>query len=267
MVTALTVNIGAASRERAALLLRWLTSRPEDMFLLTETSAGTGTAYLLEQFLRAGYAVVNTPDVNGERGAALVSRIPLIQDRRDPFDQVSIPGRVATAVLDTNPRTWFLSVYVPSRDRSADKTARKELFIASLLKALHELPAEQRDHLVIGGDYNVIATDHSPLHPGFLPFEFGLLDTLRAQGFVNAYEHCSPETQAYSWIGRTGAGYCYDYFHVGAALADRIGGCAYLHETRELGLTDHAAVRLDLALDAIRLPYGNLAEPDEIALF
>ncbi|MBB4914078.1 endonuclease/exonuclease/phosphatase family protein [Streptosporangium saharense] len=265
MVTALTVNIGAASRERAELLLRWLTSRPEDVFLLTETSAGTGTAYLLDRFRRAGYAVVKTPD-EGERGAALVSRIPLAED---PFllSEVSIPGRVAAAVLDTTPRTRWLSVYVPSRDRSADKTTRKELFIASLLKALHELPAEQRGHLVIGGDYNVIAADHSPLHPGFLPFEFGLLGTLRAQGFVNAYEHCSPGTQPYSWIGRTGAGYCYDYFHVGAALTDRIGGCAYLHETRELGLTDHAAVRLNLALDAVRLPYEDLAEPDEIALF
>ena len=80
---------------------------------------------------------------------------------------------------------------------------------------------------------------------------------MHAQGFVNAYEHCSPGTQAYSWIGRTGAGYCYGYFHMGAALADRIGDCAYPHETREL----------DLALDAVRLPYGNLAEPDEITLF
>ncbi|MEV7004965.1 hypothetical protein [Streptosporangium sp. NPDC051022] len=62
-------------------------------------------------------------------------------------------------------------------------------------------------------------------------------------------------------------GYCYDYCHVGAALADRVGGCAYLHETRELGLTDHAEVRLELALDAVRLSYGDAVEPDEIALF
>lgn len=265
MVTALTVNIGAASRERAELLLRWLTSRPEDVFLLTETSAGTGTAYLLDRFRRAGYAVVKTPD-EGERGAALVSRIPLVE-APFLFSEVSIPCRVAAAVLDTSPRTQWLSVYVPSRDRSADKTTRKELFIASLLKTLHELPAEQRDHLVIGGDYNVIAADHVPRHPGFLPFEFGLLTELEDLGFVDAHAHCSPGVQAHSWIGRTGAGYQYDYFHVGAALADRISGCAYLHETRELSLTDHAAVRLTLALDAVRLPYEDLAEPDEIALF
>ncbi|MEV5413146.1 hypothetical protein AB0K60_30450 [Thermopolyspora sp. NPDC052614] len=43
------------------------------------------------------------------------------------------------------------------RDRSADKTTRKETFIGSLLAVLRNLPAEQHDHLVIDGDYNVSA--------------------------------------------------------------------------------------------------------------
>src|SRR5690606_2351355 len=110
-----------------------------------------------------------------------------------------IPCRVAVVALDTTPRTWFLSVYVPSRDRSADKTTRKELFISSLLKALHELPAAQRDHLVIAGDYNVIGADHRPLHRGFLPFEFALLDELRSLGLVDAYQWHAPGVQEYSW--------------------------------------------------------------------
>jgi exodeoxyribonuclease-3 len=57
---------------------------------------------------------------------------------------------------------------------------------------------------------------------------------------------------AYSWIGRTGDGYRYDYVHVGHGLAQQIEGCAYLHETRERRLTDHAAVTLSLRLDAMR---------------
>ncbi|MFC0862646.1 endonuclease/exonuclease/phosphatase family protein [Sphaerimonospora cavernae] len=241
--------------------------RPEDVFLLTETSAGTGTSYLLDQFRNAGYAVVKTPDIDGERGTALVSRIPLAHTQPDPFDEVSIPGRVAFAALDTSPRMWILAVYVPSRDRSADKITRKETFIGSLLKALEELPAEQHDHLVIGGDYNVISADHQPLHSGFLPFEFGLLETLKARGFLDAYRRCSPGIQAYSWIGRTGDGYCYDYFHVGPALADRICDCAYLQETRETRLTDHAAVRLGLQAEAAKLPCDAPSGPDALALF
>ncbi|MEV6868370.1 endonuclease/exonuclease/phosphatase family protein [Streptosporangium subroseum] len=268
MVTALTVNIGAASPARAELLLRWLAARPEEVFLLTETSAGAGTTYLLEQFRRAGYAVVKTPDVGGERGAALVSRIPLLQQQPAAlFGGVSIPGRVAVAALDTQPRTWFLGVYVPSRDRTEAKTVRKQAFIGSLLDALGDLPAEQHDHLVIGGDYNVIAADHHPRHPGFLPFEFGMLSTLESRGFLDAHRHCSPGVQAHSWIGRTGDGYRYDYFHVGQALAATVRSCTYLHETRERNLTDHAAVQLSLGVKAAALPCTDPTESDDLPLF
>lgn len=68
MLSILAVNIGAASRERAVAMLRWLASRAEDVFVLTETSAGAGTPYLLDRFRGSGYAVVHTPDGNGDRG-------------------------------------------------------------------------------------------------------------------------------------------------------------------------------------------------------
>ncbi|GAA3679223.1 exodeoxyribonuclease III [Nonomuraea antimicrobica] len=265
MIRAVTVNIGAAARERAERMLRWLADRDDDVVMLTETSAGPGTAWILEQYRRAGYAVINTPD-DGDRGAALISRIPVTAHQPD-FGQVSIPARVATARLDTRPATWWVSVYVPSRDRSADKTTRKELFITSLLKAIAQLGPDERGHLVIGGDYNVIAADHRPLHPGFLPFEFGMLDTLTAEGFTDTHAHMAPEAQPYSWIGRTGDGYRYDYVHVGSELTGRIRDCAYLHETRTEALTDHAAVELHLDLETARLPVESLARPTSLGLF
>ncbi|WP_239405503.1 endonuclease/exonuclease/phosphatase family protein [Frankia sp. Cj3] len=265
MFSILTVNIGAASRERAEDMLRWLSGRPEDVFILTETSAGTGTAYLLDQFRQAGYAVVHTPDASGDRGAALVSRTAVMETL--VMAGVSLPGRVAAAVLDTSPVMAVLGMYVPSRDRSADKTEKKQAFVASLLAVLDELPASLRNRLVVGGDYNVIARTHRPLHPGFLPFEFGLLETLEAYGLVDAHERCSPGAQPYSWIGRRGDGYRYDYFHVGRELVERITGCSYLHETRDQRLTDHAAVALELGLDAVaQLTVGDLVD-DEMTLF
>ncbi|MEU6799338.1 endonuclease/exonuclease/phosphatase family protein [Nonomuraea wenchangensis] len=246
--------------------MAWLAARDDDVILLTETSAGPGTAWLLEQARRAGYAVINTPD-DGDRGAALISRVPATAHEPDVFGQVSIPARVAAAALDTSPRTWWVSVYVPSRDRSEAKTARKEEFIASLLKALDQLPAEVRKHLVLGGDYNVIGGRHRPLHPGFLPFEFGLLDTLAAAGFTDAHDHCAPGGQPYSWIGRTGDGYRYDYIHTGPALTGSVRACAYLHQTREQALTDHAAVELLLDVEAARLPCDGMAGAQALSLF
>jgi exodeoxyribonuclease-3 len=180
---------------------------------------------------------------------------------------VSIRGRIAAVRLDTAPSVAVLGVYVPSRDRSADNTEKKQGFIGSLLAALDDLPDELRDRLVIGGDYNVIARTHRPLHPGFLPWEFGMLEALETHGFVDAHERCPPGQQAYSWIGRTGDGYRYDYFHVGRRLAEYIDGCMYLHETREQRLTDHAAVGLRLTVDGVqRLPTGDLLD-DAMTLF
>lgn len=267
MLSILTVNLGAAARERAGLVLRWLAARPEDVFLLTETSGGSGTAWLLERFRQAGYVVVHTPDPNGDRGAALISRVR-VAGRLAGLSDVTIPGRVAAAVFDTKPAVAVLGVYVPSRDRSADKTEKKQGFITSLLSAIDGMPEEMRDHLVVGGDYNVIARSHKPLHPGFLPFEFGLLEQFEAHGLVDAFAQCSPGEQAYSWIGRTGDGYRYDYFHVGRELGERVQACEYLHETRDQRLTDHAAVTLTLGLDKVRrVETRDVLEEDQTALF
>lgn len=257
MLSVLTVNIGAASPDRARMILDWLASRPEDVFILTETSAGPGTAYLMDQFRFAGFSVIKTPDADGERGSALVSRVNIHSDLTPVFSRVSIPCRVSAAVLDSEPEMAVLGVYVPSRDRSQEKTERKRRFITSLIGACDSLPPSLASRLVIGGDYNVIARTHRPLHPGFLPFEFGLIESLRALGLTDAFEAVSPDIQAYSWIGRTGDGYRYDYLHVGPALTNLIGGCAYLHETRQLKLSDHAAMTLTLRAEPARLATGD----------
>jgi exodeoxyribonuclease III len=262
VLSILTINIGAASPDRARLLLDWLAARPEDLFILTETSAGPGTAYLLDQFRRAGYAVIKTPDSGGERGSALVSRIQIRCDLTPEIAGVSIPCRVSAGVLDSDPKIAVLGIYVPSRDRSEAKTERKRQFISSLIEAHDSLPAALASRLVIGGDYNVISRTHRPLHPGFLPFELGLIEDFRARGLADAFEAISPEVQAYSWIGPTGDGYRYDYLHVGPALCGLIGACDYLHETRRRKLSDHAAHTLTLRARASRLIVGDPVTAD-----
>jgi exodeoxyribonuclease III len=257
VLSIMTINIGAASPDRACLLLDWLARRPEYLFILTETSAGPGTAHLLDQFRRAGYAVIKTPDSGGERGSALISRVQIRRDLTPEIAGVSIPCRVSAAVLDSDPQVAVFGMYVPSRDQSEAKTARKRQFISSLIETCDSLPAGLASHLVIGGDYNVISRTHHPLHRGFLPFEFGLIEDLQARGLADAFEAISPAVQAYSWIGRTGDGYRYDYFHVGVALRGLIGSCDYLQETRERKLSDHAAHTLTLRASAPRLITAN----------
>lgn len=261
MLSVLTINIGAAAQPRSEAILEWLTTRDDDVLILTETSGGAGTRFLCDQFRRAGWHVHHQPDTNGDRGVALISRIAILDSPTTYFGAVTLPGRVVAVTLDTEPQICVVGVYVPSRDRSSDKTEKKQRFIESLSAGLDALPPADRGVMVIGGDYNVIARDHRPRHPGFLPFEYGLLETLQRHEFADAHDVLHPGSQVHSWIGRTGDGYRYDYFHVGKVLRDTIIDSAYLHETRDRRLTDHAAVSLILDLPAKRHHVSGLVAP------
>lgn len=250
MANVLTINIGAASKIRAEQQLRWLLERPEEVLILTETSGGAGTALILDHFRSIGYEVIHSVDPSGDRGVALVSRIPLRRRLDAEFAGVTIPTRIAVAELDTTPSTIVVGMYVPSRDRSVKKVEKKQAFLASLLSSLAALPVTMRNSLVIGGDYNVISRRHLPQYPQFMPFELDFLDELEQLGLVDAHEHSAPGIQEHTWVGRTADGYRYDYFHVGAELTGRIKNLAHLHEVRgHEALTDHSAVTLGLQLD------------------
>jgi exodeoxyribonuclease III len=241
VLNVLTINLGAAARPRAETLLEWLAGRHEEVFLLTETSDGPGTSYIVKQLRIAGFHVEKSSAPTKDRGVVIASKVPIIESLSPHMATVSLPGRVAFASLATEPTLNVLAVYVPSRDRSIDKTERKEEFLSTLTSSLARLPERLRASMLLGGDYNVIARHHKPLYPGFLPFEFQFLASLEEFGFADCFETCYPGKQAYSWIGRTGDGYRYDYIHAGKELRDRILNSAYLHETRTLRLTDHAA--------------------------
>jgi exodeoxyribonuclease-3 len=243
----LTFNIGAAAPERAASILRWLRSRPEDVMVLTETSAGAGTQLLAEGLSADGFDVLQTPHPR-ERGVLLASRLTRTGARTVSLD-VTLPCRVAGAVfeLDGGPLT-VVGVYVPSRDRSEAKVARKQAFVSSLLKQLGRLSAGARERLVLTGDYNAVARGHEPPLPGFFPWEYALHDELERIGLRPAHELSGVAAHPHSWIGRTGTGYLYDYVHLGGALHGSLGRCRYLHGPRERRLSDHAAVSVSLHL-------------------
>jgi exodeoxyribonuclease-3 len=222
-------------------ILSWLAQRSDDVIVLSETSAGAGTTLLRDGLHTRGYATHFTVDAR-DRGVLVASRLP-VHEILDSHLSITLPWRVSGVVLDTEPRVAVLGVYVPSRDRSPRKVERKQSFIASLLKSVSSLPSELRRHLLLIGDYNVVARRHQPALPGFFPYEYAMHDELEDHGLRPAHELLGPHrAQPHSWIGRTGTGYLYDYVHVGDALHDRVERCAYLHGPRTRGLSDHAAV-------------------------
>lgn len=244
----LTFNIGAASTTRAAQILRWLRSRDEGVIVLTETSAGGGTDLLARGLEDAGYSVRHDPAA-GQRGVLIASRMPVAVDLSMDLG-VTLPYRASALVIgDGTTKVLVVGVYIPSRDRTEVKVARKEAFIRSLLSGLHRLPTTLRRRLVMAGDYNVVARDHQPKLPGFFPWEYELHEELDSLGLSAAHQLRGTRAQPHSWIGRTGLRYLYDYVHLGSGLHHALERCAYLHGPRERRLSDHAALAVRIRLD------------------
>jgi exodeoxyribonuclease-3 len=231
----LTLNIGAAARPRAETICDWLQSREADVVVLTETSAGLGTRYLIEALTEQGY----------DRGVIVCSRVAVRRTLARRL-AVTLPWRAVGIVLDATPDLAVLGIYVPSRDRTPNKVERKRAFIASLMASLVSLPVGLRDRTLILGDYNAVSRAHEPRLPGFFNYEYAMHDDLAGIGFVAAHELCELPQQPHSWVGRTGTGYLYDYVHAGRSLHDRVRAVRYIDEPRELRLSDHAAVAAEV---------------------
>jgi exodeoxyribonuclease III len=247
-LTLLTWNIAAAGAERASHILSWLLDRTEDVIVLTETSKGPGTALIAEGLRGAGYTVQHVVDPT-ERGVLLASRVRISRDLATQVD-VTLRCRATSVVLATRPRPITLvGVYIPSRDRSEKKIARKEAFVRSLLRGLNSMPRNQLDRLVVTGDYNVVARRHEPPLPGFFPWEYDVHEELERIGLRAAHELKPSGKHPHSWIGRTGLGYLYDYVHIGRGLHRGVETCEYLHAPRESRLSDHAAVSVCVRMD------------------
>lgn len=249
----LTLNLGAPSLDRAQRQLAWLATRPEDVFVLTETKATPGTRHLADTFTAAGYTVTMLEHSDGELGVMIASKLAT---RSDPLtDHLDyLPARATGIVIDTDHGPLrVLGAYVPSRDATLDKTERKKRWITGFLAALDATRNDQP--IILLGDLNVLEPDHQPPHRGqFAPFEYDFYRALTHRcGLIDLYRHHHPDRIDHSWARRPELGYRYDHAHATPTLATTLTTCDYLHETRThqpdgTRLTDHSGLTLTLTL-------------------
>jgi exodeoxyribonuclease-3 len=251
----ITVNVGGPSLDRAQRQLRWLATRNDDVFVLTETKATAGSQFLAEAFASAGYAVTFPDHAPGELGIMIVSKLRTIPD---PLGAAMdyLPARAAGIVVDTSDGPLrVLGAYVPSRDASLDKTERKKTWIQHFQHALASTANDMP--LLLLGDLNVLEPAHQPVHRGqFAPFEYAFYtDLTNRHGLVDLFRHLHPDQVEHSWARRAELGYRYDHAHGSHALTERLTACEYIHQTRqakpnESPLTDHSGLAVRLALTA-----------------
>ena len=237
-----TLNISGPSVARAQRLASFLAKIDADVAVLTETRNNEGTRSLLAWCRDQGYFVTGElPESSGERGVAVVRRVG--SDRHPVATKVDLPHRLVIDELIDDPLLHLIAAYVPSRDASRDKIERKQKFLGQLTAALRGL--QDAKDIVFMGDLNIVSRSHVPRYPAFKAWEYDALDRI-AEGMTDVFAAINPGVQAYRWIGRTGSGYRYDYAFVSPNLMDAVVGCDYVHEPRELGITDHAAVVLTM---------------------
>jgi exodeoxyribonuclease-3 len=243
-----TLNISGPSVGRAERLLDYLPSLDADVLVLTETRENEGTRLLLDCYRQWGYSVIAASSMaSSERGVAVIQRggNQVQLDRNVTGD---VRHRLIAANVGFTTPVTVVGAYVPSRDTSQAKILRKQRFL-SQMTGLTGQWADQR--LVFLGDLNIVNRQHLPKVAALRRWEYEALEALERQGLVDAHALLYPGMQVHSWIGRKGAGYRYDYAFISARLVADLVDCAYLHEPRELGLSDHAAVVLTMRLGSL----------------
>ena len=240
-----TLNISGPSVERAEHLTEFMLALDLDVVVLTETRSNAGTGCLLAQFADAGYDT-HSPLLpsSRERGVAVLSRAASrVTIKSSPF--VDLCHRLVVADVGAETPLTLIAAYVPSRDATQPKLERKRRFLSQMIEVVQHFA--QAGNVILMGDLNIVGRAHQPRYSAFRSWEYDALEHVLGHGLVDAYAEMHPGVQAHSWIGRTGNGYRYDYAFVSQPLLADVRACEYLHEPRERGLSDHAALVLAMS--------------------
>ena len=256
-LSVLTINIGNPSIERARNQVKWLEERPENVFVLTETKYSEGCKYIANYFAQSysdlfsantgkKYYVYYPKSNTGDLGVMIISKIPFektysIYDMSHRF----YARFAACDIIFDRKKIRIIGLYIPSRNSSLEKINRKKEFcvdVANYIKGL-----QSTLNCIFCGDFNILDSNHIPHYSTFLDWEYRFYDFFIKMKYIDAFRHCYPLLNEYSWVGRTNDGYRYDYFFVSESLVERIDNCIFLHETRTTNkITDHSAVLLTL---------------------
>lgn len=246
-VKVLVLNIGNPSIERAKRQIEWLKKRKEDIFILTETKNSQGCTAIYNYFSNNKNTHFPLPPDNNY-GVMCISNYHFTEehsyfDETHPFYARYLNSKIN---ISKNKTIDITGLYVPSRDQSDEKIQRKKDFLEQTLKLICNQTNKYR---IICGDFNIIDRKHNPSYSVFKEWEYDFYDELINLGYIDAYRYCNQTTNEYSWVGRTGNGYRYDYIFVSEDLKKSIQNCYFEHKTQQIKISDHSAIILELLIN------------------
>src|SRR5260370_32974134 len=119
-----------------------------------------------------------------------------------------LPSRACSAMVPTSTGpVRLIGLYVPSRDGSPEKTARKRDFLAACRDGL-AMTHSTHGRTILMGNLNILEPDHQPHYPFFAPFADAFYRCLLEEfDMVDAFRHMNPTRVQHSWVGRTSEWY------------------------------------------------------------
>ncbi len=238
---------------RAALkkdLIEWLKGENPDIICIQETKA-QAEQIPVELFHEAGYLHCHwfSAQKLGYSGVGIISKVaPDFVEKGCGIAEYDYEGRILRADFG---EITVLSCYFPSGTSGDERQAVKFRFLDDFLPWANAL-RKKRPNLIICGDYNIAHQDidiHNPKGnqktSGFLPEERAWMTTLFAEGYTDAFRHCNPTLQTYSWWSTrfnsraNDKGWRIDYIAVTDSLKDRLTAARHANEAVH---SDHCPV-------------------------
>lgn len=251
-----TINIGNPSLLRAKKQIEWIEKVNADVVVLTETKLSQGCLYIEDYFIspltslfepikETMYYVYFPKSQTGDLGVMIISKYPIKETKSCFSEDNPYFSRLLDVVIDLDGKELgIMGLYVPSRDSSQMKIERKKNFVIEYLQYIKNFSDQLSIPYIICGDLNVLERNHFPKYKTFLKWEYDFYDRFEHFGYSDAFRYLYPNKNEYSWVGRTNDGYRYDHIFVSKNLESNIEECFYIHETREISITDHSAMAL-----------------------
>ena len=238
-------NIAHASLGRAKKQADWLLLSEANVIILTEASSGPGSAYLHDRLESWGYQTIFHKRKD-DFGTMLAFKG--FKAKELDFSLKFLPHR-APAIVCQTPRgqCGVIGVYAPSSVSRNELYGKKRRFQNEFLKALSVLLEKKGlKYIIVCGDLNVLEPDHQPRYSAFRSWEYQFYSFFAQNAFIDAFRLFYPRKKEYSWFGREGNGYRFDHCFVSESLKKYVKKCRYLHGPREIRLSDHAAMWLEI---------------------
>lgn len=225
-------NIRQGGTKHSREIVAELAELNDDVIVLTEFRNNPAGSQIKARLAERGYSISHSPSAVSENSVLIASRDSIIASY--PLDpELPEPRRLWAVELG-----WLrlCGVYIAP---NATKLPYWE--------ALHRAAIDEKGPELFIGDFNT-GNDLLDRTGGTAFTAAKQFDDFGKGRFCDVWRTKYPEGREYTWYSKAKNGFRLDHVFATQSILDRIARCEYLHDTREREISDHSALRIEIAL-------------------